>query len=108
MLCVLTDRSLGGFPRTRKADECDALGLVAYDGHVRDVPAAAFQEAGRSNLRHTTATRSGRRGQVARLLHRYGISDWRIRVTGSTGAGSCATLAVEPTKKTVGIVGIKF
>ncbi len=109
MLCVLSDRSLGGFPRTRKADECEALGLVAYDGHVRDVPVAAFQEAVQHYFEaHHCDTLEAARAEVVRLLNRYGISDWRIRVTGLTGVGSCATLAVEPTKKTVGIVGIKF
>jgi hypothetical protein len=109
VLCVLSAGSLGAFPSTRKEGECQTLGLLDYDGHVRDVPAAAFQEAAQSYFAaHRCEMMRVARVEVAHLLRRFGVSNWRVRVTGSSAPGSCATLAVEPSKKTVLIVGIKF
>src|SRR5665213_2594095 len=75
-LCVLSDGSIGGFPPSRKGNECEALATA--------------------------------RVEVTRLLARYGVSTWRIRISGSSVPGSCATFAVQARHKIVDIVGVKF
>jgi hypothetical protein len=109
VLCVLSNGSLGGFPTTGKANECATIGLEPYDGHVLDVPAAAFQEAAENYFAaHRCATLATARTEVSQLLTRHHVTGWRVRVSGSTSAGACATLAVRAGRKIVAIVGVKF
>jgi len=108
-LCVLSDGSIGGFPPSRKGNECEALGLVTYDGHVATTRGAEFQRAAQNYFAtHQCETLATARVEVTRLLARYGVSTWRIRISGSSVPGSCATFAVQARHKIVDIVGVKF
>ena len=96
-------------PTAGKPGECQTLGLEPYNGHVLDVPAAAFQEAAANYFAaHHCDTLAKARTEVSRLLALHKVSGWRIRLSGSRAAGACATLAVKPAEKTIDIVGVKF
>ena len=109
VLCILSNGSIGGFPPSRKLNECRSLGLATYDGRPRNADSAAFQEAAQSYFAtHQCQSLSNARTAVTRLLREHDVSNWHVRVSGSTAPGACATLAVQVSKKTVDIVGIKF
>ncbi len=106
-LCVLSNGSLAGFPPSRESPVCAKLGLPVFNGRIRNPETALFQQAARRYFsEHLCVSRSVAQKDVQRLIGMYGITNWRVRVSGSRDQSACATLAIEVTSRIVGIVGI--
>jgi hypothetical protein len=106
-LCLLADGSLAVFPPSRKADRCENLGLVAFNGHLANPEVAKFQIAAENYFtRHPCESPAAARRAVLEILGTNGLVSWRVRLTGSTSSKACATLAFQLNSKDIDIVGI--
>src|SRR5664280_1803407 len=106
-LCVLSNGSLAGFPPSRESSVCAKLGLPVFDGRIRNPETASFQQAAqRYFFENCCVSRSVAQKDVRQLIGRYGITNWRVRVSGSREHSACATLAINVKSRTVDIVGI--
>lgn len=108
-LCILNNGSIGGYPPSPDNNECRALGLAVYDGRLQNSRAAAFQMSAQDYFAaHQCQSLMTARLAMVRLLHRFHVAGWSVRVSGSRSPKACATLAVLAKDKSVDIVGIKF
>ena len=107
-LCVLGDGSLAGFPPARTAHVCEVLGLAAFNGHLKNPEAAAFERSAQAIFtQRPCMTLPTARREVLRLIGKFGLTRWRVRTSGSGSPSACATLAMEVKLRTVSIVGIR-
>ena len=106
-LCVLADGSLAGFPPSRKAHECEVLGLEMFNGRLKSPDVADFESSVQAIFnQHKCMTLPTARREVLRLIAKHGLTGWRVSTSGSDSLRACATLALEIQARTVGIVGI--
>ena len=106
-LCVLSEGSLAGFPPSRESQVCTKLGLAVFNGRVVNHQIASFQQAAQRYFSENPciSTSTAQIG-VQRLIGKYGITNWHVRVSGSRVGTACATLSIEVKSRIVGIVGI--
>lgn len=108
-LCILSNGSIAGYPPSPDRNECKALGLATYNGHSQNSRAEAFQMSAQNYfVTHRCQSLIVARHAMERLLNRFDVAGWSVRVSGSRSPKACATLAVLPKDKTIDIVGIKF
>jgi hypothetical protein len=108
-LCVLSNGSIGGYPPSLDRNECGALGLATYNGHLQNSRAEAFQMSAQNYFAaHHCQSLIVARHAMVQLLNRFDVAGWSVRVSGSRSPKACATLAVLAKDKAVDIVGIKF
>jgi hypothetical protein len=90
-LCVLSNGSLAGFPPSRKGQACAVLELATFDGHVANLMIAAFEQSTQNYFtEHPCMTATVARQEVQRQLKKYGISGWRVQMSGSKSTAACA------------------
>jgi hypothetical protein len=107
-LCLLLDGSLAAFPPTRTSGLCKSLGLTAFNGQLANPNLAKFQIAAESYFTiHQCESLDSARQAMLRLLGTDGVVGWKVRLTGSTSPGACATLAFLLNSSEVDIVGIQ-
>ena len=108
-LCVLSNGSLAGFPPSRKGQVCAELGLAVFDGHLANLRVAAFEQSTQNYFtHHPCMTPAVARQDVQGQLKKYGISGWRVQVSGSKSKSACATLSIQVPSRLVDIVGFVF
>jgi hypothetical protein len=106
-LCVLSNGSLAGFPPSRESQVCAKLDLPIFNGRVKNPEIAAFQRAAQRYFSQNSCMLPAvAQAGVQRLIGKYGISNWYVRVSGSREQSACAILAIEVKSRTVDIVGI--
>jgi|SRR5665213_375397 len=107
-LCLLSNGSIAAFPPSRKFGGCKSLGLEAFNGRIANSDAARFQiQAQNYFSHHLCDSRVTARGAILRLLGADGLTEWRVRLTGSSSPTACATLAILTSSQEVEIVGIR-
>lgn len=108
-LCVLINGSLAGFPPSRKGNACAALGLAVFDGHLANLKVAAFEQSTQNYFtQHSCLAPAVARQDVQRQLKKYGISGWRVLISGSKSKAACATLSIQVSSRLIDIVGFVF
>jgi hypothetical protein len=108
ILCLLSDGSLAAFPPSQKLKECSDLRLVAFNGHLANPEFARFQLAAESLfVHHPCQTVNLARRETLKLMGTFGLSEWKLRISGSSSMGTCATLAFQLGPKVVDIVGVE-
>ncbi len=108
-LCVLSDGSLAAFPPSRKHQVCEQIGLAKFDGHIANMKVAAFQQSTQNLFtEHPCMVPFVASQQVQHLLKNYGISGWKVQISGSKSTKACATLSIQVTSRLVDIVGFVF
>lgn len=107
-LCVLGDGSLAGFPPSRTVQVCEVLGLPTFNGQLKNPADAAFERTSQSIFtEHPCMALLGARREVLRLIGKFGLTRWRVRISGSRSPRACATLAIDVKARRVGIIGIE-
>jgi hypothetical protein len=106
-LCVLSNGSLAGFPLSSKRRNCEFLGLPSFDGRFQKGAEAKFQQSLQRYFSvHTCVTSRIARAEVQDAIGKFGLSEWRVRVSGSLDARACSTLNIQAGRRTVNIVEI--
>lgn len=106
-LCVLQNGSLAGFPPSRKAKVCEALGLETFNHRLKSARVASFEHSVQAVFNeHTCMTLPTAQREVLRLIEKFGIANWTVKTIGSTSPVACATLAIETPSLTVRLIGI--
>lgn len=104
-LCVLSNGSLAAFPPSRRRQVCADLGLAVFDGHIANLKVAAFEESTQNYFTaHLCMAPGVARQEVERLLRKYDITGWRVRITGKQSTNACATLSIQVSSRLVDIV----
>jgi hypothetical protein len=106
-LCVLSNGSLAGFPPEGNGSTCSTLQLPAFNGHIANPNASAFQQATTHYFSENPCVpRSVAQREVQRLIGEYAVPNWHVVVSGSPNSSSCATLAIEARSRVIDIVAI--
>jgi hypothetical protein len=99
MACVLPTGEIGGIPTYKRRFDCTDLGLPRF--HFSRHPVATSVLADRLLARSQgtmCVTRQRQVRQVAEILGKYGVADWRIQVVGQA---DCTAVRVDVRQKRV-------
>ena len=106
-LCILSDGSLGGFPPSRISEVCATLGLATFNGHLKSLPVAHFEQAAQNYFTaNQCVSLETARQQILGLLEKFKISGWHIHIYGAKSTSACATLGLQIKSQIVDIVGM--
>lgn len=106
-LCVLADGAVGGFPPSIERENCAKLGLPVFDGKLKYPQVLKFEESVHRYLSaNSCASTALAHAHLLQLIGDYGLSGWRVRLTGSRSSNACATFAIQIGARIVDIVGI--
>jgi len=107
-LCVLSNGSLAGFPSSSRRRNCEFLGLPSFDGKFQKSAEKKFQQSLQRYFSvHTCVTSQIARDEVRDAIGKFGLSEWRVRVSGSLDIRACSTLNIQVGRRTVNIVEIE-
>jgi len=107
LLCVLPNGTLGGFPPSKKFQNCSLIGLATFNGKLAYPHVLAFEIAAHTYFEeHACSKVPSAKHEMLALIGKYGLRGWTIHVDGLRAPSACATLAVQPDRHSVDVVGV--